>query len=83
VEVSESPCDEKTLKMLCKIFFLTNVCVTFQVQNTSIFVKGSVLRSFITTVRWMLRWLERSAMPASRQSSRTAVTVEDAEGEVR
>jgi len=55
----------------------------FQVQNTSIFVKGSVLRSFITKVRWMLRlrWLERCALPVSCQSSRTAVTVEDAEGD--
>ena len=52
--------------MWCKIFFLTNVCVTFQGKNTSIFVKGSVLRSFITTVRWMLRWLERSALPPSK-----------------
>lgn len=76
MEVSESPCNEKTLKMWCKIFFLTNVCVTFQVQNTSIFVKGSVLRSFITKVRWMLRlrWLERCALLVSCQSSRTAVT---------
>ena len=66
MEVSESPCNEKTLQIWCKIFFLTNVCVTCQGHNTRIFVKGAVLRSFITTVRWMLRWLERRALPSSK-----------------
>ena len=73
MEVSESPCDEKTLKMLCKIFFLTNVCVTFQVQNEHQHIREGL--SFEELHHHSPLDVE-VAMPASRQSSRTAVTVQ-------